>query len=354
VVTPVPSMPPIAATIEVPIGRRPQCVYIRGKHPRARDPIVARVGIAPVAGSPYVVITRAWWLAVLGERRRWIRCVYRLPLIIRHVLIGGRGVVSGRRSCCRLSLILRSVYGSQITIGRCIGIWRQLVLHRILILRPGTPCHRQRNGCQKKKEVAEFAHTSLVQAFQGPVCRERLRKSAQIHDVNVGPQADVVRQIPADMVRIVIDYNLIAVPKPIGAKIQIVRGYTPVEVAKPETARASASQSPYVTLSDPTRESSMFKGLIEVIVGIILPRVVPNPLTVCVYVRSFRMSRHVGGRPAARRHGLCFRRFRCSRNCLRLRGSGTARWNVSRTHASSAAFLFSSLGPCRNGHQSDC
>jgi len=92
--------------------------------------------------------------------------------------------------------------------------------------------------------------------------------------MSVGPQANVVRQIPADMVRIVIDHNLIAVPKPIGAKVQIVRGYAPIEVAKPETARASASQAPYVTLPDSTGESSMFKGLIEVVVGIILPGIV--------------------------------------------------------------------------------
>ncbi len=64
--SPISVMPAIAAAAIGPIGRRPETADVRGDHPRARDPIVPGGSVSPVAGCPYVIVTGAWGLLVLG------------------------------------------------------------------------------------------------------------------------------------------------------------------------------------------------------------------------------------------------------------------------------------------------
>jgi hypothetical protein len=60
----------VTAAIEAPVGRCPKGPVIGRRAPGAGNPIIASVGVAPVAGGPKVIGFRSGWLVVLGERRR--------------------------------------------------------------------------------------------------------------------------------------------------------------------------------------------------------------------------------------------------------------------------------------------
>ncbi len=68
--TPVARVPMVVPAIKTPPRRRPECIYIRGEHPRSRNPIITGVCIAPGTGRPNVIVARSGRLGVVGEGRR--------------------------------------------------------------------------------------------------------------------------------------------------------------------------------------------------------------------------------------------------------------------------------------------
>src|ERR1019366_1162550 len=80
--TPVTSMPAVAVAVEVPVGRRPECIDVGCKHPCAGDPVIAAVAVAPVAWRPHIVIAGAGGLAVLGKWRRRLAGINQLAAVI--------------------------------------------------------------------------------------------------------------------------------------------------------------------------------------------------------------------------------------------------------------------------------
>src|SRR5208337_255197 len=54
------------------------------------------------------------------------------------------------------------------------------------------------------------------------------------HDVNVSPQPHVIGEVPAEVIRILINHDLVRNPEPVIAKAVVVRGNAEVEAAKPE------------------------------------------------------------------------------------------------------------------------
>jgi len=118
---------------------------------------------------------------------------------------------------------------------------------------------------------------------------QRALRCSEVHDVDVRTESHVEGEVPADVVRIVIDHNLVAIPEPAVAKSNVRGSDIEVESAKPEAAGAASRQMPNVALPDATREASVLPGVIEMIVGISLTGVVPNPLAVGVDVRSIGM-----------------------------------------------------------------
>ena len=67
--SPVAVMKAVVAAIIAPIARRPESSIERRSAPCPRHPVVAGLGIAPVAGRPKVVLLRGRWLVILWERR---------------------------------------------------------------------------------------------------------------------------------------------------------------------------------------------------------------------------------------------------------------------------------------------
>jgi hypothetical protein len=113
---------------------------------------------------------------------------------------------------------------------------------------------------------------------------------AEILDVQVGAETDVVRQVPSHVIRIRVDRDLIGVPQPIVGEAVIVSRDAEVETAEPETSWPSAGEPEDVARPEAAAETTVRPGMVEVIVAVVPARVVPNPLPVRVDVRCSRMS----------------------------------------------------------------
>jgi hypothetical protein len=113
---------------------------------------------------------------------------------------------------------------------------------------------------------------------------------AHIRHVNVGAEAHIVGQVPAIMIRVFIDDDLIVIPKPVVAEIVIVGSHAEVEAIEKEAFSVSTAQAENMTASESARKPSMFKRAIDTIVRVITPRVMADPLIVGMYVGSVGMS----------------------------------------------------------------
>ena len=134
---------------------------------------------------------------------------------------------------------------------------------------------------------------------------------AEVLDVDVRPQPRVVGEIPAVMVGIFVDHDLVAVPEPVTAQGKVKGCDAESEAAKPETGGTATANAPYMAAAEAAGESAMLKGMIDVEAGIIASGVVADPRAVVVNVRSFGMALPIGargrsGRRAAHRRGTMF------------------------------------------------
>src|ERR1700689_2249618 len=122
-------------------------------------------------------------------------------------------------------------------------------------------------------------------------CRRRrnsatLLRSEVLH-VNVSSQPRVVGEIPAVMVGIFVDHDLVAIPEPVGGQCQVKRGNAESPSVKPETARTAPADVPHVAASEAAGETAVLKGMIKVETGIIASSVMPYPGAVVVDVWGF-------------------------------------------------------------------
>src|SRR5689334_8867714 len=121
------------------------------------------------------------------------------------------------------------------------------------------------------------------------VARDKDRRrlaAAEIFDVAIGAEANVVGEIPAIVVGIVVDHDLVAVPIPIVAVGIVIGCDAEIEAAEPEALAIAAGDAPDVATANAAGEAAMLPGMIEMIVGIITARVVADPLVLVVNVRS--------------------------------------------------------------------
>jgi len=119
--------------------------------------------------------------------------------------------------------------------------------------------------------------------------RYMARKSAlrsQIHDVHIGPQSHVVGKVPADVIGVLVNDDLIGIPEPIIAEADIIRCDAKVEPAKPETTRTAACKAPAMAGAKAAREMSVLPRVIDVVVRIATAGVVADPLIAAIDVRS--------------------------------------------------------------------
>ena len=108
--------------------------------------------------------------------------------------------------------------------------------------------------------------------------------------MHVRAQPDVIREIPANMVWIFIDHDVVAVPEPIAAIDNVVWGDAEEEASKPETARPAALNPEDMAFTKTAPETSVRPRVIKAVVGIISARIMSNPLVVGVDVGHVGMS----------------------------------------------------------------
>ena len=99
------------------------------------------------------------------------------------------------------------------------------------------------------------------------------------------------------MIRILIDHDIVAIPEPAIDKPVIVWRDGEIVAVKPEAVSAPASQVKHMPRTETAREASVFEWTRDTIVWIAASGVMPDPCTVGVNVRSFRMSSPVGEPP---------------------------------------------------------
>lgn len=95
--------------------------------------------------------------------------------------------------------------------------------------------------------------------------------------MDIGSEPNVVGQIPAVMVGIIVDYDIVGSPVPIVAIIEIIWGDRKIETAEPESARASSLDPKGMSPANAAAKSSMLEWMVEVIVSIVFPRVMTDP-----------------------------------------------------------------------------
>jgi hypothetical protein len=165
--------------------------------------------------------------------------------------------------------------------------------------------------------------------------------------VDVGAQPDVVGEVPAVMVGVVVYDDVIAVPEPVIAIAQVEGANAEVEASKPKAVGAASAEAPDVTTADAAGEAAVFPRVIEVEANIVASIFMSDPLAVVVDVRGFRMAFMIP--KIGRRPGYIV---------VRNRGRAMFR-NVSATDSvASATPVVAVLGPGRNGqderYSKDC
>jgi hypothetical protein len=107
--------------------------------------------------------------------------------------------------------------------------------------------------------------------------------------VNVGAQAQVVGEIPAVVVRVLVNHHVVAVPIPAIAIREVKWGDAEIEAAKRETAGIATLYAPPMSMTQATLKVAVFPGMIEAETLVIPPPIVANPFAVAVHVWGFGM-----------------------------------------------------------------
>src|SRR5271157_450536 len=112
---------------------------------------------------------------------------------------------------------------------------------------------------------------------------------SHIHHVHIRAEAHVVGQVPADVIRIVIDHDVVGIPQPSVAEGNVKRRYVPVPAVEPEAAGASAAQMPHMPAAKSAGKAAMLEGVVKMIVRVAASRVVAHP-ALAFHVRNAGVS----------------------------------------------------------------
>ena len=107
--------------------------------------------------------------------------------------------------------------------------------------------------------------------------------------MNVGAQADVIREIPADVVRIIVDHDVVAIPVPVVAVSGVEGSHAEEVAAEPEPAGASTNQPPAVVRAESTFEVTVLPGVLEVKACVFASPIMADPLAIAMDVRCLRV-----------------------------------------------------------------
>ena len=111
--------------------------------------------------------------------------------------------------------------------------------------------------------------------------------------MGVHAQPTVVREIPADVVRILVDHQRVAVPEPAIDGAVVPRRDAKVEAVEPEPVPVPSFEAELVARTESAIEMPMLPGMIEVVMLITTAGIVSDPSAVIVNVGRVWMPRCV-------------------------------------------------------------
>jgi hypothetical protein len=138
--------------------------------------------------------------------------------------------------------------------------------------------------------------------------------------VNVGAQPHVVGEIPAVVVGVVVDHDVVIIPVPVTAIADVEGCDAEIVSAEPEAAGTTAPKTPDMTAPDSKRKVAVLPGMVEVEAGIIVSVIVTHPVVVGMNVRGFGVAGLVAERLVLFEMAL-FRVFGCGRVRFPLRST---------------------------------
>ena len=109
---------------------------------------------------------------------------------------------------------------------------------------------------------------------------------SQVLNVDVGTEPDIVGEIPAVVVGIFVDDDVVAVPEPVVAVGEVECADAEIETAEPEAVGTASGEMPDVTAAEAAGEVAVFPGMIKMHAGIVATGVVADPFAVRVNVRG--------------------------------------------------------------------
>src|ERR1700687_1882787 len=95
--------------------------------------------------------------------------------------------------------------------------------------------------------------------------------------MKVSSEAGVIGQIPAIVIRILIDDDVVAIPVPAITESEIGGSNAPVPAVEPESTGTSASEMPPVRRTKSTSEATMLKGAIDTVVSVVAAGIMSDP-----------------------------------------------------------------------------
>jgi hypothetical protein len=107
--------------------------------------------------------------------------------------------------------------------------------------------------------------------------------------VNVSSQPGVVGQIPAFVVRVGVNRDIVTIPIPVVGIGHVEWGDAEIEAVKPEAVGSAALDSPEVPAAETAVKAAVFPGMVEAEACVATIAVVPDPFPVAVDVRGFRV-----------------------------------------------------------------
>ena len=90
---------------------------------------------------------------------------------------------------------------------------------------------------------------SIVASADTKTCDLLVLDRAEILHMHICPQSDVIRQIPAYIVGIRIENDVVAIPKPIRAIVEIGRSHAEVEIIETESGLVAPPPRRYTWLA---------------------------------------------------------------------------------------------------------
>src|SRR6266699_2573840 len=138
---------------------------------------------------------------------------------------------------------------------------------------------------------------SLIEPAALPIDSPPLGSWSKVLHVDISSKPRVIGQVPARMVGIFIEHNIVAVPVPVIHITQIVWSHAKIEAAEEEAVRPASVQMPDMRRSKPAGEMPMVIGMIEMVVRVTRAPIVSNPMAVLVDVRSTGVARTIAEVP---------------------------------------------------------